>query len=80
MFLPHLPILMWPFYPLWRELFRWLVFSSSLVGIVSYVAVDFVCLWEEVNSESSYTTILDCPLLDFLHSKFVLLLSSIVLK
>ena len=59
MFLPHLPILMWPFYPLWRELFRWLVFSSSLVGIVSYIAVDFVCLWEEISSGSSYATILD---------------------
>ena len=58
----------------------YLVFISFSEEIVPYVAVDFVCLWEEVNSESSYTTILDCSLLDFLHSKFVLLLSSIVLK
>lgn len=59
MSLPHLPNLMWPFYPFWRDLFRWLVFSSFLVEVFSYVAVDLVCPREEVSSGSSYATILD---------------------
>ena len=35
-----------------------LVFSSLSAGVISYGAVDLVCLWEEVSSECSCTTIL----------------------
>ena len=38
-----------------------LLLSSFSGGIITYVAVDLVCLWEEVSSESYYTTILDHP-------------------
>jgi len=36
-----------------------LVFSSFQAGLIPYVAVDLVWLWEEVSSESSYAAILD---------------------
>lgn len=58
----------------------YLVFISFSEEIVPYVTVDFVCLWEGVSSGSSYTAILDHPLLVFIHLKFVLLLSRILLK
>lgn len=37
-----------------------LVFRSFSEDIVPYVAVDLVCLWEEVSSGSFYVTILNC--------------------
>ena len=36
-----------------------LVLSFS-EGNIAYVAVDFLCPWEEVSSESPYATILNC--------------------
>lgn len=36
-----------------------LVLSPFSAGIITYVTVDTVCLWEEVSSGSSYTAILN---------------------
>lgn len=38
-----------------------LVFRSFSEAMFPYVAVELMCPWEEVNFESSYTTILNCP-------------------
>ena len=58
-FLPLLHVWMWPFCPvLWSS-----CSASSQVLFrenCSVWAVDLLCLWEEVSSGSSYSTILNC--------------------
>lgn len=56
MCLPFLLNLVWTFHPLLRRVVH--LFPE---GDDPYVAFDVVCLWEEVNSGTSYA-----PLLDFL--------------
>ena len=38
-----------------------LIFRSSPKGIIPYAVANLLCLWEEVNSGSSYTTIFNPP-------------------
>lgn len=54
-----LPISLWPFYPLlWSSCSVLLFFFRR--ELFSYVAVDLLCLWEEVSSGSPCATILNC--------------------
>lgn len=66
--LPLLSILMSSFYSLlWRAVH--LIFGLFSKGNDSYVAVDLVCPWEQVCSQSSHAAILDPLLLRQCHLK-----------
>lgn len=50
-----------------------LVFRSFSREVISYVAVDFLCLWEEESLKSFFVSISDCPVHSYVLDTFPLL-------